>query len=300
MAAKPKQVFVIGAIAVIIAAIASYSLYNYLKGQEAKVKEAVATENIVVASQDLGVGTVINDTQVKMVNWPKASLPQGSFTATAQVVGRVALDKMAAGEPVTAAKLVPAGGQPGILTYKIPEGHRAMTVAVDQVSGVAGFITPGNKVDVVLSVTPPGGKQPLSKIVLQDVPVLAIGQIISQEKKDEKPQVVPTVTMDVTPDDAEKLAVASTQGRLQLVLRRAGDTEVVKTPGATVLKVLASSGRPEHVAERHETGHGKRIVRRARPEKREKVAAPKKDEFINVTVIRGSQKPVEETFKVEK
>jgi pilus assembly protein CpaB len=299
MAAKPKQVFVIGAIAVLIAAIASYSLYSYLKGQESKMKEAVATENIVVASQDLGVGAVINDTQVKMVGWPKASLPQGSFAATGQVVGRVALDKIAAGEPITAAKLVPAGGQPGILTYKIPEGHRAMTVAVDQVSGVAGFITPGNKVDVVLSVTPPGGKQPLSKIVLQDVPVLAIGQIISQEKKDEKPQVVPTVTMDVTPDDAEKLAVASTQGRLQLVLRRAGDATVVRTPGATVVKVLASSGAPERIEVEHKGGHKRMIARRARPEKKAEVKA-ERDEFINVTVIRGNQKPVEETFKVEK
>jgi pilus assembly protein CpaB len=300
MAAKPKQVFVIGAIAILIAAIASYSLYDYLKGQETKMKEAVATENIVVASQDLPVGAVINDTQVKTVGWPKASLPQGTFTAGSQVVGRVVLNNISPGEPVTAAKLVPVGGQPGILTYKIPEGHRAMTVAVDQVSGVAGFITPGNKVDVVLSVTPPGGnRQPLSKIVLQDVPVLAIGQIISQEKKDEKPQVVPTVTMDVTPDDAEKLAVASTQGRLQLVLRRAGDTDVAKTQGATVMKVLASSGKPERVEVKHEAGPKKRIARRAKPEKKEAVKT-ERDEFINVTVIRGSQKPVEETFKVEK
>jgi pilus assembly protein CpaB len=297
MAAKPKQVFIIGAIAVLIAAIASYLLYDYLKGQEVKMKEAVATENVVVASQDLPVGTVINDTQVKTVGWPKASMPQGSFAATGQVVGRTVLDKVSTGEPVTAAKLVPAGGQTGILTYKIPEGHRAMTVAVDQVSGVAGFITPGNKVDVVLSVSPPGGGQPLSKIVLQDVPVLAIGQIISQEKKDEKPQVVPTVTMDVTPDDAEKLAVASTQGRLQLVLRRAGDTDVAKTAGATVMKVLAGSGAPERVE--HRAGPKRRIARRAKP-KKEVAVKTEKDEFINVTVIRGGQKPVEETFKVEK
>jgi pilus assembly protein CpaB len=298
MAAKPKQVFIIGAIAVIIAAIASYSLYNYLKGQETKMKEAVATTNVVVAAQDLPTGTVINSTQVKTVSWPAGSMPQGTFPSSDQVVGRMVLERVATGEPVTAAKLVPVGGPTGILTYKIPEGHRAMTVAVDQVSGVAGFITPGTKVDVVLSVTPPGGQQPISKIVLQDVPVLAIGQVISQEKKDEKPQVVPTVTMDVTPDDAEKLAVASTQGRLQLVLRRAGDTEVIKTPGSTVIKVLAGSARAEQVERKAEPG--KRIARRVKRErKRETVVKTGKDEFINVTVIRGNQKPVEETFKVE-
>jgi pilus assembly protein CpaB len=292
MAAKPKQVFIIGAIAVLIAAIASYFLYDYLRGQEVRMKEAVATEAVVVASQSLPVGTVINDKQVKTINWPKSSMPQGSFAAAGQVVGRTVLDIVSAGEPVTAAKLVPAGGQTGILTYKIPEGHRAMTVAVDQVSGVAGFITPGNKVDVVLSVLPPGGGASLSKIVLQDVPVLAIGQIIAQEKKDETPHVVPTVTMDVTPDDAEKLAVASTQGRLQLVLRRAGDTEVVRTTGATVLKVLTGAAPVER-----KVAPKRRIAGRAQPEKEVKTEGA---EFISVTVIRGNQKPVEEKFKVEK
>jgi pilus assembly protein CpaB len=295
MAAKPKQVFVIGAIAVLIAAIASYFLYDYLKGQEVRMKEAVATETVVVASQGLPVGTVITDKQVKTINWPKSSMPQGSFAATSQVVGRTVLDIVSAGEPVTAARLVPAGGQTGILTYKIPEGHRAMTVAVDQVSGVAGFITPGNKVDVVLSVSPPGGGEPLSKIVLQDVPVLAIGQIIAQEKKDETPHVVPTVTMDVTPDDAEKLAVASTQGRLQLVLRRAGDTEVVRTAGATVVKVLTGAAGPAPVE--HKAAPKRQIAGRAQPEKQVKTEGEK---YISVTVIRGNQNPVEKTFKVEK
>jgi pilus assembly protein CpaB len=293
MAAKPKQVFVIGAIAVLIAAIASYFLYDYLKGQEVRMKEAVATEAVVVASQNLPVGTVINDKQVKATSWPKSSMPQGSFAAIDRVVGRTVLDIVSAGEPVTSAKLVPAGGQTGILTYKIPEGHRAMTVAVDQVSGVAGFITPGNKVDVVLSVSPPGGGEPLSKIVLQDVPVLAIGQIIAQEKKDETPHVVPTVTMDVSPDDAEKLAVASTQGKLQLVLRRAGDTEVVRTTGATVVKVLTGAARPGPVE--HRAAPKRQITVRAQPEKE-----TEGNRFITVTVIRGNQKPVEEKFKVEK
>ncbi len=299
MAAKPKQVFIIGAIAVIIAAVASYSLYNYLKGQETKMKAAVATTNVVVASQDLPTGTVINSTQVKAVSWPAANMPQGTFPVGDQVVGRMVLERIASGEPVTAAKLVPVGGQPGILTYKIPEGHRAMTVAVDQVSGVAGFITPGNKVDVVLSVTPPGGQQALSKIVLQDVPVLAIGQIISQEKKDEKPQVVPTVTMDVTPEDAEKLAVASTQGRLQLVLRRAGDTEVVKTSGSTVVRVLSGSAAAPVVEQK---AGPKKIAKKVKPERKKETVVKKteRDEFINVMIIRGNQKPVEETFKVEK
>ena len=237
MAAKPKTVIFIGIVAVAIAAIASISLYNYLKGQEAKVKEAVATEEIVVAAQEIPAGSGITPAQLKTTRWPKGSLPEGTFTQASEVSGRVALDRFSPGEPVIAAKLVPKEGQAGILSYKIPEGHRAMTVGVDQVSGVAGFITPGNKVDVVLTTTPPGAKQSISKIVLQDVPVLAIGQIVDQ--KEGKPVAVPTVTMDVTPEDAENLAIASTQGRLQLVLRRAGDAEVAHTVGATVTKVMS-------------------------------------------------------------
>lgn len=238
MAAKPKAVLIVGVIAVVVAIVASVSLYNYLKGQEARVKQAVATERIVVASEEIPVGSTIDAAKLKLADWPKANVPIGAFTSTEQVVGRVAIERHLPGDPVVEARLIPKEGTPGILTYKIPEGHRAMTVAVDQVAGVAGFITPGSKVDVVLIATPPGAAQSISKILptLQNIPVLAIGQII--EQKEGQPVVVPTVTMDVTPQQAEDLGIASTQGRLQLVLRRAGDADMPKTPGATISKVL--------------------------------------------------------------
>ncbi|HWR58433.1 MAG TPA: Flp pilus assembly protein CpaB [Thermodesulfovibrionales bacterium] len=273
MAAKPRAVFIIGIVAVAVAAFAAIALLNYLKGQEAKLKETVATERIVVAAGDVPAGATIQNEQVKMVNWPRASLPQGGFSSPEQVTGRMALDRYTPGDPIIEAKLVPRGGQPGLLTYRIPKGHRAMTVGVDQVSGVAGFITPGNMVDVVLTIAS------ISKIVLQDVPILATGQIIEQQK-DGKPVVVPTVTMDVTPEDAEKLAVASTQGRLQLVLRRAGDTAVAKTGGATVTKVMgaASSAVP------------------AKPKPKQKQMP--KEEGISVEIWRGPGKLVE-TFNRE-
>ncbi len=238
MAAKPRTVLIVGVIAVVIAVVASVSLYNYLKGQEARVKEAVATERIVVASEEIPIGSAIGAAKLKLADWPKANVPIGAFSSTEQVVGRVAIERHLPGDPIIEARLIPKEGAPGILTYKIPEGHRAMTVAVDQVAGVAGFITPGSKVDVVLTIIPPGGTQPVSKIIptLQNIPVLAIGQII--EQKEGQPVVVPTVTMDVAPAQAEELAIASTQGRLQLVLRRAGDADMPKTTGATVTKVL--------------------------------------------------------------
>ena len=293
MEAKPKTVLIIGILAVAVAGIASISLYKYLKGQEAMVQGAVATQSIVVAAQEIPVGGTIISQQVKMLNWPKAAIPAGqTFSSAEQVIGRTAIDRYTAGEPIVESKLVPKEGQSGILTYKIPEGHRAMTVAVDQVSGVAGFISPGNKVDVVLTTTTPGtGQQlPVSKIVLQDVPVLATGQVISQEKKDEKPVVVPTVTMDVTPEDAEKLAIASTQGRLQLVLRRVGDKEVAKTTGATVKKVMAgaSEAQPKVVAKTKKIVKSQTAEREKKPEKMQ----------ATIEILRGSQK-TEKTFTIE-
>jgi pilus assembly protein CpaB len=223
-------------------------------------------------------------------------MPVGqTFSSVEQVTGRTAIDKYTAGEPIVETKLVPKEGQSGILTYKIPEGHRAMTVAVDQVSGVAGFISPGNKVDVVLTTTTPGsGQLQVSKIVLQDVPVLATGQVISQEKKDEKPVVVPTVTMDVTPEDAEKLAIASTQGRLQLVLRRVGDKEVTKTTGATVKKVMAGASEE---APKALTKTKKIVKSQVKSQAMEKEKKPEKMQ-ATIEILRGSQK-TEKTFTIE-
>jgi pilus assembly protein CpaB len=295
MEAKPKTVLIIGILAVAVAGIASISLYKYLKGQEAMVQGAVATQSIVVSAQEIPVGSTIISQQVKMLNWPKAAIPAGqTFSSAEQVIGRTAIDRYTAGEPIVESKLMPKEGQSGILTYKIPEGHRAMTVAVDQVSGVAGFISPGNKVDVVLTTTTPGASQPVSKIVLQDVPVLATGQVIAQEKKDEKPVVVPTVTMDVTPEDAEKLAIASTQGRLQLVLRRVGDKEVSKTTGSTVKKVMTgvSEAEPKAITKT------KKIVKsQAKSQAIEKEKKPEKLQ-ATIEILRGSQK-TEKTFTIE-
>jgi len=287
MAAKPKTLYIFGALAVAIAAIAAYLLYDYLKGEEKRVSEAVATERVVVAATEIPVGSAINITQIKTVDWPKTNIPQGALLSTDQATSRIAIQTFMPGDPIVEGKLVPKEGAPfSILTYKIPEGHRAMTVSVDQVAGVAGFINPGNIVDVVLTASPPGSSQSISKIVLQNVPVLAVGQIV--EQKEGKPVAVPTVTMDVSPEDAEKLAVASTQGRLQLVLRRAGDKEVANTVGSTVSKVMsgAKGGAPVKVAS---STPKKAPVAKVQE-------TPKEEAKVSVEVYRSGQKTTE-TFK---
>ena len=294
MAAKPRAVIIVAIVAVAIAVVASVSLYNYLKTQEEKVKEAmevaVAIEKVVVADKEIPIGTPVAVEQVKLADWPKANVPPGAFSSVDEVAARVALQTILPGDVITEPKLRPTEGPPGIMTYKIPEGHRAMTVAVDQVSGVAGFITPGSMVDVVMTTTPPGKKQPMSKIIFQNVPVLATGQII--ETREGEPVLVPTVTLDVSPDDAEKLATAASGGRLRLLLRRAGDTDVLLTEGATITRVLSEAGKPALPV--------RKVAKRPRVRKPVKVAKRKPSmESHAVEVWRDGAKTVE-TFKVKK
>lgn len=299
MADKQKTVFVVGIVAIVIAAVAAYALYNYMRGQEQRAREAVATQPVVVASVEIPAGTSIDADKVKMIDWPKASLPMGSFTTTEQILGRVPTERLIPGEPITEAKLVPREGVPGILTYKIPAGHRAMTVAVDQVAGVAGFITPGSKVDVVLITTPPGATQPISKIIptLQNISVLAIGQIV--EQKEGQPVVVPTVTMDVTPAQAEDLGIASTQGRLQLVLRRAGDTEPIRTAGATVTRVLGGAQPMAVVTDKKPDKKVKVAKREEKPaEVKPTVQPPPPPPPHVIEVIKGTSRTTEQ-FKTQ-
>ncbi len=294
MAARPRAVVIVAILAFAIAVVASVSLYNYLKGQEERVKiameEAVATDKVVVAAREIPIGTPIEPALVRTAEWPRTSMPEGAFRSTQEVQGRVAIQTIGKGDPITERKLRPKEGPPGIMTYKIPEGHRAMTVAVDQVSGVAGFITPGSMVDVILTSQPPGYKQKISKIIFQNVPVLATGQII--EQREDKAVIVPTVTLDVTPEDAEKLTMATSTGSLRLLLRRTGDTELASTVGATITKVYfeAEKGKPKK----------KRVVRRRPSVKRAvKVARRPVMETVSVEVWRNGKKTIE-TFKVAK
>lgn len=282
MAAKPRAVLIIGILAVAVGAVAATFLYTYLKSQEELVREAVETEQVVVASKAIVTGTTIDAAVIREIEWPKAAVPEGALLNSSDAIGRVALMSIQPGDPITSVKLMPKEGLPGIMSYRIPPGRRAMTVGVDQVSGVAGFITPGNMVDVVVTTKPSGYKDPVSKIFLQDVPVLATGQVIEQ-LPDGKPVIVPTVTLDVSPEDAEDLALASNEGKLQLILRRSGETGEVLTTGATVKEIVGERRRtPVRVK--------KAVLRRTVAKKR--VAAPK-------PVVVAKKTPVPEVMVIE-
>ncbi len=283
---RPGAVVIVSVVALIFAGLASWGVYSYLQKTTQQAKAAQG-ESIVVAAADLPVGTRLNATQVKLVKLPKESMPAGYIADQNAIVGRVVVRPLATGDAITEQKLFPKEGQmpAGVMTYRVPEGHRAVTVAVNEVAGVAGFLTPQDRVDVVLTTQIPGssGDDKISKIVLQNVPVLATGQIASEPKdKEGKPVIVPTVTLDLTPDDAEKLVLASSKGSLQLLLRNVIDTAPAQAKGATIYKVLGGVERPVvRVA---------KVTRKAPAVKVKAAAQPPRPAPYSVEIIKGTNR----------
>lgn len=222
--------------AIALGGIASYSIYSYLASQQQEIARAKAEMGaVVVAAEPIPFGSRIEEKQLKKVLWPKANIPSGTFTDPALLIGRNVVSSVVVGEPLMEAKLAPTEAKGGIMAYLIPEGHRAMAVGVNEVVGVGGFVLPNSKVDVVLTTTPPGGTQ-TSKIVLQNLNVLAVGQKL--EEKEGKAVLVPTVTVSITPEEAEKLALSSNSGPLQLLLRGTKDDKPAETKGAILPNLI--------------------------------------------------------------
>jgi pilus assembly protein CpaB len=204
-----------------------------------------AVSQVAVASDDINLGEPISGAMVHTVNWPTDSIPTGAFTDPKALDGRVVRASLQRGEPVLESKLAPVGTKGG-LSAVIGEGHRAITVRVNDVVGVAGFALPGNYVDVIVNTQEPDSKndaqqnqQSISKTVLEKILVLAVAQQVNRD--DTAPKVVNAVTLEVTPDQAEKLDLARSVGTLSLVLRNQVDADTLDTTGATKLTLLGAS-----------------------------------------------------------
>jgi pilus assembly protein CpaB len=230
-------------LAIGFATLASYMALGWLKRQ-ATVKAPLEKSTVVVVAKTAVSPTVrLNESQLKMEAWHQEKSPPGSFNNLEQVVGRVTAASIMSGDLVTENKLAPKGTIPGITALLSPH-HRAMTVKVDEASGVAGFLTPGDRVDVVVIVDKREfDKDPLAKLLFQNLKVLGTGQKLENRPGD-KPQIVPTVTLEVTPELGERLALAAQEGRISLVLRGQGDQQVVETEG-TGASILF--GKPKNV-----------------------------------------------------
>ncbi|HYE64477.1 MAG TPA: Flp pilus assembly protein CpaB [Pyrinomonadaceae bacterium] len=233
---KRFLIVLVGALA--FGLLAAVSVSRYLSSANAYTKNL---NHVVVAKVDVPLGTKIVPEQLTVVPFPRESTPDGTFDSIEKLNGRVAVVNIKAREPVTDSKLA-AEGTAGGLSAVIPEGYRAMTVKVDDVVGISGFIMPGALVDVVVVIDPAdhtnANQGPISKIVLQNIKVLANGQNIDQPKNEREANSVRAVTLQVTPEQAEKLALAATEGRLQLVMRNSIDQGDEQTTGVNKRSLL--------------------------------------------------------------
>jgi len=234
---RNKRLIIAIAGAICFGLISAVSVSRYLTSAQTQGRDL---RHIVVTKVDIPVGTRLIPEQLATAELPTGSIPDSAFASPDKLVGRVVLNGLAAREVITENKLAPEGSTGG-LSAVIPAGYRAMTVKVDEVVGVSGFITPGTLVDIVVVIAPPDtskSKDTVSKIVLQNIKVLASGQNIDRPKDDREATSVRAVTLQVTPEEAEKLALATTEGRLQLVMRNAVDQENQQTPGASKRSLL--------------------------------------------------------------
>ena len=201
------------------------------------------TTSIVLSARSLPVGALVTERDLKVVSWPGTTVPSGYVRSVKDAVGRGVITPLAENEPLLDSKMSTkdAGGGLPII---IRDGMRAMSVRVDEIIGVAGFVLPGTRVDVLLTLDKNSDRpQSITKTLLQNVQTLAAGQSVTRDKEG-KPQTVTVITVLVSPDNAELLALAAKEGRLQMALRNTLDTLTVSTNGARADKLSPSDPAP--------------------------------------------------------
>ena len=250
--------------------------------------EQQATANtfqVIVVERDLTMGTRLQPDMLQTLDWPKAAAIQGPLTALDQAVGRVIRTPMLRGEPLLHSKLAPMGEKGGLSSVLAP-GQRAVTVKVNEIMGVAGFALPGNYVDVMVN-TADSKDQPVSKIVIERIQVLAVAQDVSTNES--KPRVVNAVTLQVSPQQAEQIDLARSVGSLSLVLRSHSDNLPVQTNGARKLDLLPPA--PIMVASATPMATSTKVVaprpRASRPTPVSVSAPAVTPETVRLEVIRG-------------
>jgi pilus assembly protein CpaB len=292
---RNKRFFLVLVGALIFGVLAAVSVSKYLSSAQAYTKNL---NRVAVAKVAIPIGTKIIPEQIMVVQFPKESTPDGAFDSAEKLAGRVAVTNIGAREPIIESRLAPEGTAAG-LSAVIPEGYRAMTVKVDDAAGISGFIMPGTLVDVVVVIDPREGsgmQDPISKIVLQNIRVLANGQNIDKPENQREANSVKAVTLQVTPEQAEKLALATNEGKLQLVMRNQIDQGDEETPGVNKRGLLSG----ERATQAPEPGSLKseqpktdpNTVRRVHVQKEAKPAAPAATPAprTQVEMIEGAKK----------
>jgi pilus assembly protein CpaB len=224
------RIFAVFLMAIVAGGGLAYGTYDYLQNVPVKTV-SVPTKKVVVASANLSLGRQLRREDLTTLDWPAAAAPEGSFEDPQAIVDRGLIISVVKNEPILPAKLASKEAGAGLPPI-IPPGKRALSVRVNEVIGVAGYVLPGTRVDVVATANPTSRSEDITtKVVLQNVEVLAAGTRLEQDTPDGKPMQVTVVTLLVTPDESERLTLASTEGKIQLALRNPLDTETPVTSG---------------------------------------------------------------------
>lgn len=235
MAANRYSVVFVGAI--VVAAAATYAVFRTV--EQSKASSRIATVPVVVASQDIGEGVIIDRVMLAVAQWPAPTVPPGTFTSIDSVAGRVSRVSIFSGEPLVPGRLAPVGTGPG-LQIKITPGKRAIGVRVNDVSTMSGMIQPNSRVDILLTLNAAENQvERQAKIFMENMRVLAMGTQVHRAD-DGRPIQTAVATLEVTPEESERLVMAQTQGQIQLTLRGYGDPDSVQTDGATTRDVVMS------------------------------------------------------------
>lgn len=272
------RVFIVLALAIAAGGTFAFGTYRYMQNVPTQTV-GVPTSGVVVAAADLQLGTELRREDLHVIQWPAGAVPMGAFTKPEELVGRGLIQPVAANELFLPGKLAAKEAGAGLPPVIAP-GYRALSVRVNDVIGVAGYVLPGTRVDVVATVNPT--LQPTdmtSKVILTNVLVLASGTKIERDAKDNKPISVNVVTMLVNPEEAERLTLASTEGKIQLALRNPLDQTTPQTPG---IRPAALMGTAAAAPVRRIAANG------ARPRLEVKPAAPP-----TVEIIRGDKRAQE-------
>ena len=274
------RVFIVFAFAISIGGVFAFATYNYVQNVQPKTV-SMPTKQVVVAATDLQIGVEIKKDDIRLIDWPENAMPAGAIHDPNEVIGRGIVLPLVQNEPFLPMKLASKEAGAG-LPPAIPQGMRAVSVRVNEVIGVAGYVLPGTHVDVVATVSPTSQAGDMtSKVILTNVLVLAAGTKIEQSENN-KPMPVSVVTMLVTPEEAERLTLASGEGKIQLALRNPLDKESPVTRGIKPAALLGAAPI-QHVVTRTGVGHSQ--VAKVVPS-----PAPAAPEPATVEIIRGDKR----------
>ena len=281
--------------AIVVALISTFSVYRVL--EKMKASTHVATGPVVVAQKDMAEGAAIDRMAVMVAQWPVQTIPAGAFTSIDSVAGRVARVAVFKGEVLVPGRLAPDGTGPG-LAVKITPGKRAVSFRINDVSGIAGLIQPDSRVDIVVVMDGGAEKGRMARVFLENMRILAIGSD-PQRSEDGRPINATVATVEATPNEGEQLALVTTQGQIQLMLRGYGDPDSAKTRGATTAQIVRGLNGAATVSTEPPRAEPRRIT----PVRRETASPPaptpppvvppaptkSKADSSTVTLIRGQQ-----------